>query len=344
MKRMNLHNQKHNFWIKGLSILSLSLPLQASTSGACSRTVLEHKAKESVEQWRQNMENTKDISRDEGGLILYVAVEAKDSNKVKEVLERIHQDNQSGAAANYKHDFPHSIGLNSKRTAFGRSLELGNAEIVRDLLNCPYIDLNKVGNNATALLIALKNNKEEIAQILLNECPETKTLDITSKDPKTGFTPLHLAIEKGFDKVTKALVHKLQSIDSLCASDIKSRTPLHMAVRSNRQFAFQYVFDRIAKLSSKAVAIEKLFAKNKDGISVFARAYLPRPIAWRNILKSGIDDIEMFTYVLRMVRDNLTPSQWDAITDEMLTLDYRGKFDVGDIDILRDIVAREKGK
>ena len=139
-------------------------------------------------------------------------------------------------------------------TALGNAIEKGNAQIVDELIKQPQIDINKTGKkHFPSLLLALKCNKEAIAQILLTKCGD-KTLNITDRDPDSGNTPLHLAAREGYVYVVDALL-KYYNADVNVKNKYED-TSLHLAVK-NRHIA---VVERLVK----ATNID-LHTRNNDG-------------------------------------------------------------------------------
>ncbi|MGI2299820.1 ankyrin repeat domain-containing protein [Candidatus Cardinium hertigii] len=327
IKELNLNTKQRCFFIKSITVLTLSLLLQGrscrSGGGIQGQTV----KMTTVEQFCEEINDRKDISRAPDGVgdnWLYNAVINNSPKKVAHVLKRIDKDIASNFQ--YKHkDFPNTYHNKSKKTALGLAIEKNYIEIVKRLAQSEHIDINKAKMGSTSLLEALSHKKKEIANILVHH----PKIDIYTKDAASGSSPLHLAIEHNLEHVVISLVGKLSTIQDLCAQDDKKRTPLHMAVRGNHKNAFQVVFHKIQDLcNDKSASIVKLFEKDNQGRSVFARAYLPKYTTQSlcSILRIHIpqDNEEMFKYVLFNVQHSLDPEHWKCITSEINSLKEKG--------------------
>ncbi|WP_165393809.1 ankyrin repeat domain-containing protein [Cardinium endosymbiont of Bemisia tabaci] len=359
IKELNLNTKQRCFFSKSIAVLSLSFVLQGrscrSGGGIQGQTV----KMTTVEQFCEEINDRKDISRAPDGVgdnWLYNAVINNSPKKVAHVLKRIDKDIASKYNLKYKHkDFPNTYHNKSKKTALGLAIEKNYIEIVKRLAQSEHIDINKAKMGSTSLLEALSHKKKEIANILVHH----PKIDIYTKDAASGSSPLHLAIEQKYENIAHSvictlneqglreknkksetplhlaieynldhlvalLVNKLSGIADLCAQDNKKRTPLHMAVRGNHKNAFQVVFHKIEDLcNEKSASIVKLFEKDNQGRSVFARAYLPKYTTQRRI-HIPQDNEEMFKYVLSNVQHSLDPEHWKCITSEINSLKQKG--------------------
>lgn len=71
-----------------------------------------------------------------------------------------------------------------------------------------HIDPNYLGTavsneGLTSLLLALKKKKKEIVQLLLDRAGmiNMPNMDLTTKDPRSGATPLYLAISNEYETI-----------------------------------------------------------------------------------------------------------------------------------------------
>ncbi|MGI2257172.1 ankyrin repeat domain-containing protein [Candidatus Cardinium hertigii] len=373
IKKLNLNTKQSCFFAKSIAVLSLSFVLQGrscqSGSGIQDRIVKTTTNKEFCDE----IGNKKDISipdRETGKNWLYTAVSYNQLEKVKHILKRIDEDIASSFEYKNK-DFANIYHKKSNKTALGIAIEKGYTEIVKQLVANKHIDINKAKKGSTPLLEALLHKKEAIAAILLNYsktdiCTKDATSDssplhlaieqkyqdialsLINKLDQQGLkeknkqyeTPLHLVIEHNLDHLVKLLVNRLSAVADLCAQDKKGRTPLHMAVRDNHTDVFQVVFHRIEHLcNDKSTSISKLFEKDKEGRSVFARACLPKHTTqrWVGIFENNV---KMFESILSTVENNLATTDWESIANEINGLWKKGTIKEEYKDKLLKIVDR----
>ena len=227
MKQLNV--KPHG--LRAIVTLFLLFALQAFTIPKCGGNKKESSGQEEV----PNIE------------AFHKAVGKRDLRKVQFYLEKI-----SFWPKEKQEEFLNSVSDGT--TALGNAIEKGNAQIVDELIKQPQIDINKTGKkHFPSLLLALKCNKEAIAQILLTKCGD-KTLNITDRDPDSGNTPLHLAAREGYVYVVDALL-KYYNADVNVKNKYED-TSLHLAVK-NRHIA---VVERLVK----ATNID-LHTRNNDG-------------------------------------------------------------------------------
>ncbi|MGI2298602.1 ankyrin repeat domain-containing protein [Candidatus Cardinium hertigii] len=371
---LNLNTKQRCFLGKTIAVLSLSFVLQGRSCRSGGGTMNHMVKKINDNQFIKEIENRKDISQQDevGNNMLYAAVKSQELQKVVLLLKRIDEDIASHFI--YKHkDFPNTYDKKSKKTALGLAIEKNYIDILNRLVKSDHIDINKAKMGSTSLLEALLNKKEAIANILVKH----PKIDIHTKDATSGSSPLHLALEQklkdiafllitkfsdqdlkgknkkgetalhlaiehNLDDVVTSLVRKFSTIEDLCAKDNKGRTPLHMAVRGNHKHTFQPVLNQIERLcSDKSIFIGKLFEKDTEGRSVFARAYLPKSDTQRRI-HIPEDNANMFQYVLSNVKHSLDPEHWNLITTEINSLKQKGIIKEEYKDKLLKIVNRHK--
>ena len=258
------------------------------------------------------------VSITEGKDWLQYAVESGSVTNVKAVLDRITSDREKGFQY-INSDFPNCIDPKSKKTALCYAIEAGYQDIVKLLIQHDAIDIHKMGNGLTTLLTAFNVQNEKMAWLLLNECPKYKELDISSYQPYSRETSLHLSIRYGFKRVTKVLLDNLP-LDSLLAKDAQFRTPLHTAAYYHRQDEFRLLFHRIEETLPKEEAILKLFELDSNGYPVFTCAYMSKrlePFYMHNTLpackSSMADNRSMFKFMLKTISHDLNPYQWDEL-------------------------------
>ncbi|ROT47716.1 ankyrin repeat domain-containing protein [Candidatus Cardinium hertigii] len=339
-KTIFLKSRKNNFVVQGITVLFISTIFIQARSCISSTPVMDYVVQhEDQNDFRKYIANKKDISQGSDGDRdwLYIAVKSHNPEKVTIILDRINRDKENRSSYAQK-DFPNSIDPFSKKTPLGKAIQDNNKNIVNLLIKNQHINVNRLDNGLPTLLVAIQNKNEIIAQLLLDECPKDK-LNITTKDPHTGSTPLHLAIEYGYKELTESLVNRL-SLEDLIVEDAKQNTPLHVAAHYWRKEEFKLLFDQIGRLcpNNSHYIFDKL-AKGY-GISVFAHSYLS--IHWipgnkaTNILKTR--DSEMFKYILDTVGDYLLTAHFNTIIKEIDFAVHDGIIGEPYADVLRNII------
>lgn len=163
------------------------------------------KSKESLRQIIKRFRELCDIFKDYGELTLTVFLNyfSSDVNtKNKEVPDYNKQDNR-------------------KRTNLHRAAATGHIGVVKGLLNIESINPNKLEKDqCTPLGLALRDDKEEVAHILL----EKDTVDVNEGNGSFG-APLHIAVSKNKVAIIKKLIQKQVDVNKL---DFKMQTPLHI--------------------------------------------------------------------------------------------------------------------
>lgn len=166
-------------------------------------------------------------------LTLPEAVAATDAQVDIDVCDAVYKGNIKAvrtilAAGHLVKDALNRVGRAGK-TALGAAIEQGNPAMVALLVDSPYVDVNNTGQDVPSLLLALRKGKKEIAEVLLNKCPEDKILNIEAKDPASGDTPLFLAVINGYADVVEALLHKGANVNEKYRY---GHCPLHIAAES----------------------------------------------------------------------------------------------------------------
>ncbi|WP_339043978.1 ankyrin repeat domain-containing protein [Cardinium endosymbiont of Tipula unca] len=336
LKKFNMRNKQHGLWLKGIAALSLSIALQAKSCTSSPGVVLTDTIKNTpIKELPGTLDNINDISfKTNGQDYLHAAVSTGDLEKVKIILARMNADFEKGFQ--YRYGFPNAIDANG-RTVLGIAIERNDINIVQELVANYHIDPNDIGASAsnqglTSLLLALKDKKQKIAMILLQRAGTSNmryNMNLTTKNPKSGATPLHLAIENKYEDVAMSLLLRL-FLDDLLAPGLQEGNVFHMAARSNMQNLFKALLERILELLQKSSDQEKkdkisqlLFAQDKKGRTVFARAYLPEHTTIAKMVNFNSADSAMFRSVLIFVRNYLTDNQLKNVSIEIQA--YKGK-------------------
>lgn len=336
LKQFNVRNKQYGLWLKRIAALSLSIALQAKSCTSSPGVVLTDTIKNTpIKELPNTLDNIKDISfKTNGQDYLHAAVSTGDLEKVKVVLAHMNADFENGFQ--YHYGFPNAVDSKG-RTALAIAIERNDTKIVQELVTSHYIDPNDIGASAsnqglTSLLLALKNKKQKIAMILLQRAAISNmrySVNLTTKDPKSGATPLHLVILNKYEDVAMLLLSKL-SLDDLLSPGLQDGNVFHMAARSNMQGLFKALIDRILELLQETSGQEKkdkisnlLFAQDKKGRTVFARAYLPEHTTIANMVSFNAADSKMFRDILTFVKFFLTNNQFNNISIEIQA--YKGK-------------------
>lgn len=319
MRKFNLKHKQHScYGLKAIVVFALF----SASSFFCNC---------SLDRWTNGSSgkpSKDDISKkDSSGLdSLHRAVQDGNAEAVASILERIDKDKAKKRFHYANEDFPNSVNKQGK-TALCRAVEKGYVEIVQLLVNNKHIDLSKgdTKRGLPPLLVVLtskskdKSNHEEIALILLEACYKTSLDSIRVKDPNSDRSPLHLAIEHGFDQLAKSLVDKLM-VDGLIAQDRKLQTPLHMAAAYCRGEVFPLLFtklnsqiDLLAEHNNAIKDIRSLlFLLDARGLNVFSAVFC------YSLLPEKTDPFvhniaPMFHHVLTTVKPYLFEEDWNRI-------------------------------
>lgn len=128
---------------------------------------------------------------------------------------------------------------NRKRTILHRAATSGHIGVVKGLLSIESIDPNQLEKDqCTPLGLALREEKEEIAHILL----EKDKVDVNAGEGSFG-APLHIAVCKNKVDIVNKLIKKNVNVNKL---DFKQQTPLHIIMD---------VFTRDVKVSEEITRI-----------------------------------------------------------------------------------------
>ncbi|WP_419241306.1 ankyrin repeat domain-containing protein [Cardinium endosymbiont of Nabis limbatus] len=290
---------------------------------------------ESPQRLREDIDDSRNIgSIKDGTTWLHVAVrDAVESDKLEKlgiVLKRIKNDIDKGKDAQYRNQFPNSVDKTGW-TPLGEAIKGGKVDLVRCLIDTGFIDKNKASKQLTSFLLALQKSQSKIAKYLLG----CKEIDISTRDPKKGETPLHVAVRQGFGELVKTLAEKLIDQDKaglLLIEDKSGMKPLHVAALYNNDYAFRVLFKKIRDLSPEKVY--SLLVKQGDKApSLFALAYSEPPASWDTFLNKLLkcvfpeeedkidDNVEMFKCVLDIVKDYLKSEDWGNILNEIQELE-----------------------
>lgn len=110
---------------------------------------------------------------------------------------------------------------NRKRTILHRAAAAGHVGVVKGLLSIETIDPNLLEKDqCTPLGLALRDDKEEVAHILL----EKEKVDVNAGYGSFG-APIHIAVSKNKIKTIHKLIKKNVDVNKL---DFKKQTPLHI--------------------------------------------------------------------------------------------------------------------
>ena len=163
---------------------------------------------------------------------------------------------------------------NRKRTILHRAATAGHIGVVKGLLSIESIDPNQLEKDQwTALGLALRDDNEEIAHILL----EKEKVDVNAGNGSFG-APLHIAVSKGKVDIVSKLIKKNADVNKL---DFKKQTPLHIIMD---------VFSRDVKIAEEITRIlvfngAKLNLLDLEKLSPLHRA----------VVKRHIDGIKLIT-------------------------------------------------
>lgn len=118
----------------------------------------------------------------------------------------------------------------------------GREALVQHLLKIG-VNVNKaVEYNQTALWHAVVGNHKSIVQILL-----ANDADIGVADSLDGMTPLHIAVERGYQSMVQLLLDSGASVDARCK---KNDTPLHYAVQQGRYAILKLLLSKDADVEA----------------------------------------------------------------------------------------------
>ncbi|WP_243017859.1 MULTISPECIES: ankyrin repeat domain-containing protein [Candidatus Cardinium] len=180
-----------------------------------------------------------DCKDKKGRLYLYHAVKNKNFKNVKMILDQFSKQKISG----FKHkneDFMNTADLETGHTPLGESIIQGNMKIFNLLIKSPYVDCNRISGGKSPLILSFQYGSTKMARSLL----QNPNIDISLRDPDTGNTVLHCAIERAlslpkvwgaWSKIASENVVSLmqeQAPHLLYAQNINGDTPLHIAAKT----------------------------------------------------------------------------------------------------------------
>ena len=259
--------------------------------------------------------------------------------QVNKIIKRIVEDLKKGIK--YAEGFPNSTDANGW-TALGLAIKKGDIEILKLLCGEslktksrkkePIIDINKAfinkeGQEITSLLVALLEDKQDIANYLLS----LHQIDTTTKHPDTGETPLHV-ISRGVFSTSKPserlpietllanLTKKGKNIllEQLLAENKEKRTPLALAAAYNNVHDLRVLFDKIKQVvPDKDQLREILFKRDSEDHDIFKLSYLRVP-GFMRALTSDDDKDFIFKDVLENAKDYLHKDDWKKILGEII--------------------------
>lgn len=163
-----------------------------------------------------------DVRNPKGGhTLLHLAVKANWREFVEKLLRRYEKEKDK-AVFN---------AIDEGYTALGLAIQKGRVDMVRDLLACSYIDINKAGRTTT-LALAIENKEEVIASALLAK----SNIDVSN--PKGNNTLLHLAVQAGWRDIVRTLLHRYDKethIDRFNATNAAGYTALGWAIQKGKK-------------------------------------------------------------------------------------------------------------
>lgn len=177
----------------------------------------------------------------------------------------------------------HRAAANNATKIVGRLLALGaNPNVTNDL-------------GQPAFAFAITNGHSQAFEVFLRKSPRI----INYREPRTGATPLHIALETGnFDFAETILKHKPR-VDLF---DSQMRTPLDLL---NKQKRLAPSFD--AELRKKLTAIEKRLGKSPGPFyEQLKKAVVKNDAAALRELAAGIPDEELDQYIVFLIERKKT--------------------------------------
>lgn len=145
---------------------------------------------------------------------LFQAIQKKDVRKVRELIA-------SGVDVNESHSYT-LFGQIESVSPLHEVVRRGLVLIVREFLKVPMLDINKLTDEGTALMIAVMNNNEQIIKDLLKH----HEIDVNAATPE-GKTALCMAVERNYiDAVRLLIEHPKIDLNPICVD----KTPLQIAL------------------------------------------------------------------------------------------------------------------
>lgn len=123
------------------------------------------------------------------------------------------------------------VGPRPNLTPIGLAIWNNNEQIFRSLVKDKRTHINNAGENLNTLVYALafKEPRLEMAKILLTEGEDEDRLDVTAKDPGSGNTALHMAVQNGYKGVVGLLLEKYGDKIKVNEQNLDGNTALHLA-------------------------------------------------------------------------------------------------------------------
>ncbi|MBX9889941.1 MAG: ankyrin repeat domain-containing protein [Amoebophilaceae bacterium] len=256
------------FYPNRLLQLAISIVLSSYAENCGSKAVKTAKAAD-LERYKNAINRDGDISQIMYGMKeppLYAAVREGNAEKVGILLKKIKADftksEEEKKDLNYQDtNFPNSVDKASGDTALLKAIRNKQEKIAELLINCVHFKksltiANENNKTDTPLRLAIANKLDNAAILLIGKLAESNLGVLTqAKSTQDRETPLHLAVKVKAHTIADCLIDKLKEGD-LNAIDNKGQTALHIAI--------QHKLTEIVKKLIQRQATESLYIADAE--------------------------------------------------------------------------------
>ncbi|MCT4697036.1 MAG: ankyrin repeat domain-containing protein [Candidatus Cardinium sp.] len=321
MKGIKGMSKRFGLLAKGTKALLLLVVLQAqvcrgwSTSGTAGCMAM----KMNVDQYREHIENQKDISvpdeKNRNGF--YATVKHNEPEKVKIILERFVEDKKSGFL-HKNADFINAPDPKSGNTPLTEAIQQGNKKICDIFIEFKSaVNLNKEDKDGTRPILTACQKRGAPNKYIASRLIEQPETNLTCTDPKSGNNILHFAVANKWTEIARKLIYKLDPKE-LFNKNNNGETFLHTLACVNDLELFTKLLPQLIKLSGVDEVIKQFFSTTKDGKTVWSSIYLSAFIHKKGTQPIWSDkNTKIFRYVIKTVKNGLKLEDWNHILKDI---------------------------